>query len=59
MSNQLGRVARYWRHGTVYTRERDQYLQKFKSWEERPIWFDVWTKQPPFRDPILMERNCS
>jgi len=25
-------------------------------WEERPIWFDVWTRHPPRRDPVLLER---
>ena len=49
-------MSRLWRYGTVYSRTRDFIVGKFHSWESRPIWFDVWTKHPPLRDPVLLER---
>jgi len=49
-------MSRLWRYGTVYSRVRDFIVGKHHSWESRPIWFDVWTKHPPLRDPVLLER---
>ena len=50
-------MSRLWRYGTVYSRTRDFIVGKYHSWESRPVWFDVWTKHPPLRDPVLLERT--
>jgi len=49
-------MSRLWRYGSVYSRTRDFIVGKINPWESRPLWFDVWTKHPPRRDPVLLER---
>jgi len=49
-------MSRLWRYGSVYSRTRDFLVGKMNPWETRPIWFDVWTRHPPRRDPVLLER---
>ena len=49
-------MSRLWRYGSVYSRTRDFLVGKMNPWEARPIWFDVWTRHPPRRDPVLLER---
>ena len=50
------RMSRLWRYGSPYTRVRDYIQNKFIAEENRPIWFDVWTVHPPFREPVLKEK---
>ena len=52
----LFRMSRLWRYGSPYTRVRDYIQNKFIAEENRPIWFDVWTVHPPFREPVLKEK---
>jgi hypothetical protein len=49
-------MSRLWRYGSPYTRVRDYIQNKFIAEENRPIWFDVWTVHPPFREPVLKEK---
>lgn len=50
-------MSRLWRYGSCYSRIRDFIQNRFIADDGRPIWFDVWTCHPPFRDPILGEKE--
>ena len=50
-------MSRLWRYGTCYSRVRDYVRNKYIPDEARPIWFDVWSVHPPFRSPVLIERQ--
>merc|ERR1719431_280430 len=52
-------MSRLWRYGSVYSRTRDFIVGKHNSWEDRPIWFDVWTKHPPRRQPVILEKTAT